>query len=313
MKQFTLQRLVTTLMVFVLSIVIANAQAPQKFSYQAAIRNNNNTPIANTAVSVKISLLKDSVTGAVVYSETHAATTNANGIVTLQIGGGVVVSGNFSSINWGSGNYYVKTETDPTGKSNYVNSGTAQLLSVPYALYAGASAQTNDKSSITTSNGKCVVVYTTTNAYANYQYKGGNGYWEPTNLGSAPLGAVSDSLSVVVYTKTGAYAFYQYQGGNGYWISTSISGTVLGALTTGQNIVVYTNTNAYAFYQYQNGNGYWTSTSISGTPIGAAASGQNIVVYTSTNAYSFYQYQNGNGYWTSTSLSGTPIGIISAH
>jgi len=143
-------------MVFVLSIAIANAQAPQKFSYQAAIRNNSNTPIANTAVSVKISLLKDSATGAVVYSETHAATTNANGIVTLQIGGGNKLSGNFSAINWGSSNYYVKTETDPTGKSNYVNSGTAQLLSVPYALYAGASgtAGTPGKDGVSVTNTK---------------------------------------------------------------------------------------------------------------------------------------------------------------
>ena len=115
------------------------AQAPLKFNYQAVIRNNNNTPFVNTIVDVRISIIKDSASGIVVYSETQQATTNANGQIALQIGGGKPVNGSFSSINWGSGNYYVKTETDPAGGTNYVNSGTAQLLSVPYSLYAATS------------------------------------------------------------------------------------------------------------------------------------------------------------------------------
>jgi hypothetical protein len=68
--------------------------------------------------------------------ETHTATTNTNGLVNLQLGGGSVVSGSFSSIDWGNGPYFIKTEADPTGGSSYNIVGTTQLLSVPYALYA---------------------------------------------------------------------------------------------------------------------------------------------------------------------------------
>jgi len=85
---------------------------------------------------MKISLLQGSETGAVVYSETHTATTNGSGLVTLQVGGGTVVSGSMSSIDWSAGPYFIKTETDPEGGTNYSITGTSQLLSVPYALFS---------------------------------------------------------------------------------------------------------------------------------------------------------------------------------
>jgi hypothetical protein len=71
-----------------------------------------------------------------VYIETHTPTTNENGLVNLKIGDGVVAGGVFTDIDWSDGEYYIKTETDPTGGSSYTISGTTQLLSVPYALYA---------------------------------------------------------------------------------------------------------------------------------------------------------------------------------
>ncbi len=112
------------------------AQAPQKMSYQAILRNTSDGLIINTAVGMKVSILKGSVTGTVVYEETHSPTTNINGLVSIEIGSGNVTSGIFSSINWGNDSYFIKTETDPTGGSNYTITGTSQLLSVPYALYA---------------------------------------------------------------------------------------------------------------------------------------------------------------------------------
>src|SRR5437764_8880255 len=73
------------------------------------------------------------------YVETQATTTNMNGLVSIEIGNGTVVSGNFSTINWANGPYFIKTETDPTGGTNYTVGGTSQLMSVPYALYAETS------------------------------------------------------------------------------------------------------------------------------------------------------------------------------
>jgi hypothetical protein len=115
------------------------AQAPQKMSYQAVIRNSSNALITSTPVGMKISILQDSSTGTAIYVETQTVSTNANGLVSIEIGAGTIVKGTFATINWANGPYYIKTETDPTGGTNYNIIGTSQLLSVPYALYAANS------------------------------------------------------------------------------------------------------------------------------------------------------------------------------
>ena len=112
------------------------AQAPQKFSYQTVIRNASNQLLVGQTVGIKISILQGSANGSAVYAETHAPQTNANGLATLEIGGGSLLSGNFANINWANGPFFVKTETDPNGGNNYTITNTSQLLSVPYALYA---------------------------------------------------------------------------------------------------------------------------------------------------------------------------------
>ena len=111
------------------------AQSPDKMSYQAVIRNSANQLVANQKVGMLITILQGSATGTEVYSETQTPTTNANGLVSIEIGGGT----GFSSIDWSTGNYFIKTETDPTGGNTYSIIGTTQLLSVPYALYAKTS------------------------------------------------------------------------------------------------------------------------------------------------------------------------------
>ncbi len=112
------------------------AQSPNKMSYQAVIRNNSNALVTSSAVGMRISILQTTPSGTAVYVETQTPTTNANGLASIEIGGGTVVSGSFATIDWANGPYFVKTETDPAGGSNYSITGTSQLLSVPYALYA---------------------------------------------------------------------------------------------------------------------------------------------------------------------------------
>jgi len=112
------------------------AQAPSKMSYQAVIRNSANALITNQAVGMRISILQGNANGTAVYVETQTPTTNDNGLVSIEIGGGSVVSGTFASIDWANGPYFIKTETDATGGSNYSITGTSQLLSVPYALFS---------------------------------------------------------------------------------------------------------------------------------------------------------------------------------
>ncbi|HET9057649.1 MAG TPA: hypothetical protein VFN30_12460 [Chitinophagaceae bacterium] len=143
-----------SIITFLTLTVNAFAQAPQKISYQAVIRNASNALVASSPVGMKISILQGSASGTVVYAETQAPTTNVNGLVSIQIGGGTPVTGTFSSINWANGPYYIKTETDPSGGTSYSITGTSQILSVPYALYAGnvptnVSAFTNDAGYLT--------------------------------------------------------------------------------------------------------------------------------------------------------------------
>jgi hypothetical protein len=117
------------------------AQAPEKMSYQAVIRNNSNQLVVNQQVGMYISILQGSSNGSVVYAETQSPTSNANGLVTLEIGTGNVVSGDFAAINWSDGPFFIQTETDPTGGTAYSISGVSQLLSVPYALHAKSADQ----------------------------------------------------------------------------------------------------------------------------------------------------------------------------
>jgi hypothetical protein len=114
------------------------AQTPQGMSYQAVVRDGSGALVTNQSVGMAISILQGSSLGTTKYAETHTITTNANGLVSLEIGKGTVIQGSLSTIDWGSGPYFVKTETDPNGGSNYTISGTSELLSVPFALHAKA-------------------------------------------------------------------------------------------------------------------------------------------------------------------------------
>ena len=137
---FTAKILLLSLAFFSLQ---AQAQAPQTITYQSVIRNSSNALLANTAVGIKISILQGSSTGTEAYAETQTATTNTNGLVSLQIGNGTPTTGTtFAGIDWAAGPYFIKTETDPTGGSNYTITGTQQMASVPYALYAAKSGGT---------------------------------------------------------------------------------------------------------------------------------------------------------------------------
>jgi uncharacterized protein (TIGR02145 family) len=125
-----------TLFTLFLSL-LALAQAPQGFNYQATIRNSSGQLLLNQIVSVKFNVLQNSSTGTIVYSETQTTTSDDLGQISLIVGQGTPTTGTFSAINWGSGNYYMGIELN-TG-NGYVAMGTTQLLSVPYALYANSS------------------------------------------------------------------------------------------------------------------------------------------------------------------------------
>jgi uncharacterized protein (TIGR02145 family) len=121
----------------VLLVINLFAQAPpQSFSFQAVVRGSKNALIINKPVGLKISILQYSQQGASVYVETQNPTTNENSKITIAIGSGTKLYGDFSSIDWSNGPYFVKIETDPSGGNSYSLTSISQLLSVPYAMFA---------------------------------------------------------------------------------------------------------------------------------------------------------------------------------
>jgi hypothetical protein len=124
-----------TLLLFLFASVSILAQTPEKMSYQVVLRDASNTLLTNQQVGIQISILQTTITGSAVYTETQTATTNINGLVSLEIGTGAS-SDNFSAIDWSAGPFFIKTATDASGGSNYSIIGTSQLMSVPFALYA---------------------------------------------------------------------------------------------------------------------------------------------------------------------------------
>ena len=270
-----MKKLLTIIAILAINFILFS-QAPQKLSYQAVIRNSSGILVASHAVGMKISILQGSASGTAVYVETHTTTTNANGLATIEIGGGSVVSGTFTGIDWISGTYYLKTETDPAGGTSYTITGTSQLLSVPYALFARTSDQldmpfantsayngfnfsiTNTSASAvrgiaSSSTGSHYGVYGQSLKYGVYGLSTGN-------QGRAVVGEATDEASIGVQgigintNSTGVWGEGANQGV--YGISELATGKGIygrAASTTGINFGIYGQTNSASGYS-----GYFT-------------------------------------------------------
>ncbi len=130
-----MKHIIYTVFIFLLAIS-AHAQAPNAFNYQGVARNGAGSPLSTASIGLRISIHDGSATGPTVYQERHVPMTNAFGLFNVFVGGGVVLSGAFNTINWSSGAKYLQVELDPSGGTSYTLAGNSQLLSVPYALYA---------------------------------------------------------------------------------------------------------------------------------------------------------------------------------
>ena len=126
--------------------------ASDRISYQAVVRNAAGELVRNQAVGVRTALVRDSLGGATVYSETHALTTNANGLISFEFGGGLVATGTMLGLDWSDGPYFLRTEVDLTGSTNYQFLGGQQLLSVPFALYAASAGSVANGSGLRQGN-----------------------------------------------------------------------------------------------------------------------------------------------------------------
>jgi hypothetical protein len=203
-----------------------NHQASQAFKYQAVARDAQNNLITNTAIGVQISILQGTSTGPVAYTETHNPTTNGYGLFNLEMGRGTPGTGNFSSIDWSTGAYFINVAIDPSNGTNYISMGTSELLSVPYAIYAenaggsGGLSAWNDGSSGLTTMGQVGIG---TSKPAGMLAVQGNS--------SIPV----DSALFAVKDKTGFTVFAIYEGGAELYIKPGAKGAKGGFAVGGRS------------------------------------------------------------------------------
>ena len=115
-------------------------QVSQGFNYQAVARDASGEILSGQDVGLQIDILQGSGEGEAVYREVFFPLTNEFGLINIVVGNGSVLHGSFEEIDWSQGPYFIQIHIDPDGGSNFIEMGTSQLLSVPYALHATTSA-----------------------------------------------------------------------------------------------------------------------------------------------------------------------------
>jgi hypothetical protein len=211
MKQVNRFRSLILIMTVIFQGISIFAQVPQKVSYQAVIRNSSGELVKSGAVGVKISILQGSASGSLTYSETHTATSNVNGLITINVGSGTPVTGTFSTINWRTSPYYLKVETDPAGGTSYTVLGTSEIVSTPYALYAATSLDN------AYDNGRII----TADAGA-FEVGGTDGAVFKGTLSSGTIPATGAGVRTMWYPKKGAFRTGCITTGQTQWNDASI-------------------------------------------------------------------------------------------
>ena len=116
---------------------------PQKMNYQAVARTADGSVIKNQEIALQIAIKSIDNMDRPVYAEQHVVKTNKLGLFNVKIGGGEVIEGTFADIDWGSASHYVSMYLDVDNVGNFVEMGTSQLLTVPYAFYAERSGNSS--------------------------------------------------------------------------------------------------------------------------------------------------------------------------
>ena len=231
---------ILSLLLIVILLEVCQAQTPQTIPYQAVARNVAGNLLANQNISLRFTVHDLTATGGVLYQETQSATTNKLGLFNVNVGAGSVVSGSFSGANWSNGHAkFMQVEIDPAGGTSYTDMGAAQMMSVPYALYAGSAGSvpsgnltestsdvlsiTGGSSSVLTASGTTIQVKKATSSQDGYL---ASADWTTFNNKQAAL-TFNSPLSVSGNAVSLGYdnSTIKISGGNLYAVNT---GTVTG-------------------------------------------------------------------------------------
>lgn len=290
-----------------LGLFMGHAQAPEKMSYQAVMRNGSGQLLTNQSIAVKVSVLQGSPAGTLVYSERLTGNTNANGLISMEIGTGTVLSGTFSGINWPSGSYYLKTETDPAGGTNYTIAGTSQLLSVPYAMYAKSAGGTG---------GSFTIPYTNTvnNASTLFSLINDGDGTSVEGVNSTTTSSIASVRGIVSNTAPGGFSsgvrgINNGTGGLGVGVWGSQAGSGWGVYgVTPSGLGVYGNSSGAGTGVYANSNSGTGLTATSTNGIAASLS----IFNNANNSNVLNANTVGNGTVINVSSSGSGAGVLSS-
>ncbi|MCW3160599.1 beta strand repeat-containing protein [Chryseobacterium oryctis] len=290
-----------------LGTITAFAQIPEKMSYQAIVRNVGGQILANQSVGIRASVLQGSPAGAAVYSERLTGNTNVNGLITLELGTGTVLSGTFNTIDWSTGNYYLKTETDPTGGTTYTITGTSQLLSVPYAMYAKSAGGGGGSFTIPYTNtaNNPATLFSLTNNGDGTSLEGIN---NTTTSNIASVRGIVNSTSPGGFS-SGIRGINNGTGGLGVGVYGSQDGSGWGVYgVTPNGLGVYGNASANGYGVYANSN---TGTGLNATSNNGIPA--NFSIYNNTNNNNVIVANSvGNGTVVNVSTTGNGVGVRSS-
>jgi hypothetical protein len=236
-----------TFLVALLLTASTFAQAPEKMSYQAVVRDSGDALVTNQAVGIQISILQTTATGTAVYVENQTSTTNVNGLVSLEIGTGSVISGDFTTIDWSADSYFIKTETDPTGGISYTITGTSQLLSVPYALYAKTSESSETNATTIANNTTAIALNTAKVGYTEALVSANTDVVANTAKISMVLGTTATTAlagDTTVDINAGGTNITTYTQGDILYATSATALTKLPKGTAGQVLTMNTNATA---------------------------------------------------------------------
>lgn len=283
------------------------SQVPEKMSYQAVMRSGSGQLLINQSIAVKVSILQGSPAGAPVYSERLTGNTNANGLATLEIGTGTVLTGTFNTIDWPSGNYYLKTETDPSGGTNYTITGTSQLLSVPYAMYAKSAGNSGGTFTIpyTSVVNNAATLFSLTNDGDGTSLEGSN------NTATSNIAAVRGIVTSAAPGgfSAGVRGINNGTGGLGVGVYGSQAGSGWGVYgVTPNGLGVYGNASGNGYGVYANSN---TGTGLNATSNNGIAA--NISIYNNANSNNVLTASTvGNGTVVNVTTTGNGAGVRSS-
>ncbi|EJL70812.1 beta strand repeat-containing protein [Chryseobacterium populi] len=290
-----------------LGLFTALAQAPEKMSYQAVVRNISGQLLLNQSIGMRVSILQGSAAGPAVYSERLTGNTNANGLISLEIGTGTVLTGTFNTINWSAGSYYLKTETDPTGGTTYTITGTSQLLSVPYAMYAKTAGG---------GGGSFAIPYTNTvnNAGTLFTLINDGDGTSVEGVNNTATSNIASVRGIVSSTTPGGFSagvrgINNGTGGLGVGVWGSQAGSGWGVYgTTPNGLGVYGNSSANGFGVYANSN---TGTGLNATSNSGIPA--TIAIFNNANNNNALNVNSvGNGTVVNVSTSGNGAGVRSS-